>query len=113
VLIFSDLIQLITSGRIVAMELSGDKAISKWRSIIGPTDSEKAKLEAPSSIRGLYGTNKTKNAVHGSDAKETAQKEISFFFEDYEFKPCATLDNCTLCIIKPHAVSKGRLLISC
>ena len=50
------------------MELVADAAVEKWRQVIGPTNTLKAKEEAPDSIRGLFGTDGTKNAVHGSDS---------------------------------------------
>ena len=57
-----------TSGPVVGMELVADDAIKKWRAFIGPTNSLKAKEEAPNSVRGKFGTDATMNAVHGSDS---------------------------------------------
>lgn len=50
------------------MELVAENAISKWRELIGPTNTLVAKEQAPDSIRSLFGTDGTKNAVHGSDS---------------------------------------------
>ena len=50
------------------MELVADSAVDKWRQLIGPTNTLKAKEEAPHSLRALFGTDGTKNAVHGSDS---------------------------------------------
>jgi len=52
----------------VGMELVADGAIQKWRNFIGPTNTATAKMEAPRSIRALFGSDGTKNAVHGSDS---------------------------------------------
>ena len=54
------------------MELVKDGAIKGWRSFIGPTNTQKAKEEAPGSIRALFGTDGTRNAVHGSDSLESS-----------------------------------------
>lgn len=80
---YDDLISFITSGPIVALVLRKNDAISAWRSLIGPTNTEKAKQEAPSSLRARFGTDNTRNATHGSDGSESAGREISFFFSDY------------------------------
>jgi nucleoside-diphosphate kinase len=62
------------------MELVAPSAISKWRQLIGPTDSVQARIEAPDSLRAHFGRDKTYNACHGSDAPETAHEELQFFF---------------------------------
>lgn len=80
---FNDLIAFVTSGPILALILRKQDAITSWRALIGPTSVDKARNEAPSSIRARFGTDNTKNAVHGSDAPESATREISFFFSDY------------------------------
>ena len=64
------------------LELSGPNAIKKWREIIGPTNSEKARAEAPSSVRALFGTDGQRNAAHGSDAPESAARELALMFAD-------------------------------
>ena len=63
------------------MALERDDAIEHWRRVIGATDPEKA---APGTIRKLHATNIERNAVHGSDAPETAQIEIGYFFRGLE-----------------------------
>ena len=50
------------------MELDNNGAVKGWREFIGPTNSATAKAEAPGSLRALFGTDGTKNAVHGSDS---------------------------------------------
>lgn len=95
------------------MELVGTGAIGGWRKFIGPTNTQKAKDEAPESIRALFGTDGTKNAVHGSDSTESAARESDFFFggeaASRPMQTTAVLDNCTLCIIKPHIIKNGQL----
>jgi nucleoside-diphosphate kinase len=59
------------------MALEGDKAISRWRELMGPTDSKKAPA---GTIRASFGTNIERNAVHGSDGPDTARFELGWFF---------------------------------
>ena len=75
---YEALIDFMTSGKIVAIKLSGENAVEVLREIIGATDPKKAK---EGTIRRLYGTDIQKNAVHASDSLENAEKEIPFFFE--------------------------------
>ena len=56
------------------MELIADDGIKKWRKLMGPTDCEVARKDAPGSVRALFGKDKTFNAVHGSDSSEAAQR---------------------------------------
>jgi nucleoside-diphosphate kinase len=70
-----------SSGPVVVVALRRDDAIAHWRGVMGVTDSQKA---AAGTIRNLFGTDIEKNAVHGSDAPETAATEISFFFSGAE-----------------------------
>lgn len=78
---FASLCEFMTSGPVVVMVLQGDNAIARNREIMGATDSAKA---APGTIRKLYGSSIERNAVHGSDAPETAATEIAYFFAPYE-----------------------------
>jgi nucleoside-diphosphate kinase len=73
--------------------------------MIGPTNSLVAKQQAPNSIRGIYGTDGTRNAVHGSDSGPSAKREGDFFFG--QMRTTAFFNNCTCCVIKPHAVANG------
>jgi len=82
-------------------------AIANWRALIGPTDSNKARAEAPQSLRAQFGTDGSQNACHGSDAPETAAAELSFFFEQPRVGKCDLGSNTTLCLVKPHAVKSG------
>ncbi|EPZ33723.1 Nucleoside diphosphate kinase domain-containing protein [Rozella allomycis CSF55] len=65
---------------IIALILEKEDAVQAWRQAIGPTNSIKAKEEAPDSIRAMFGTDGSLNAVHGSDSLESAEREINFFF---------------------------------
>jgi nucleoside-diphosphate kinase len=78
---FGDLVKFMTSGPCVVQVLEGENAVAKNRELMGATDSKKA---AAGTIRAKFGTDIEKNAVHGSDAPETAKAEISFFFSGAE-----------------------------
>lgn len=104
---FEGLISFITSGPVLAMELKGSNAVTRWRSLIGPTDSLSARREAPSSLRARFGTDNTRNACHGSDSDKSANREIDFFFKSAKRRNTARFSDSTLCIIKPHAVTAG------
>ncbi|KAG9349614.1 hypothetical protein JZ751_028062 [Albula glossodonta] len=69
---FNNLMQFVTSGPVIAMEVMGDEAVSIWRKILGPTDSESARKDAPNSLRAQFGTDGTKNAAHGSKGGESS-----------------------------------------
>lgn len=79
---YQELADYMTSGPIVALELSGDNAIAKWREIIGPTKKEVAVEQAPNSLRALYARSTTENLCHGSDSKESAARELGIIFKD-------------------------------
>ena len=104
---YSKLVDFMSSGPVIAIEIVGDDAISKWRSLLGPTNSETARQEKPESIRAKFGKDNTMNAAHGSDSMETAEAELDFFFGSNRVGQCANLSNCTLCIIKPSALVAG------
>ena len=78
---FGELVKFMTSGPCLVQVLEGDNAVAKNRELMGATDSKKA---APGTIRALFGTDIERNAVHGSDATETARQEIGFFFSGAE-----------------------------
>ena len=78
---FGDLVKFMTSGPVIVMALEGENAIARNRELMGATDSKKA---AAGTIRQKFGTDIEKNAVHGSDAEDTARFEISYFFAGYE-----------------------------
>ena len=74
---FPDLVRFMTSGPAVVMAIEGENAVTRYREVMGPTDSKKAPA---GTIRNKYGTNIERNAVHGSDAPDTARAELAFFF---------------------------------
>ncbi|KAJ7003274.1 hypothetical protein NC653_008500 [Populus alba x Populus x berolinensis] len=82
VCVFQAFRQSFDSGPVLVMVLEKENAIADWRSLIGPTDACKAKITHPNSIRAMCGQDSEKNCVHGSDSLLSAQREISFFFED-------------------------------
>ena len=78
---FGELTQWMASGPVVGMILEGDDAIKRWRDLMGPTDATKA---GPETIRGRFGASLQNNAVHGSDATDTAAFEMGFIFSGAE-----------------------------
>ena len=78
---FQSLTTFMSEGPILVMALEGPNAIAKNREVMGATDPAKA---TAGTIRKAFGTNVERNAVHGSDAPETAKQEIAFFFADLE-----------------------------
>ena len=74
---FEGLVAFMTSGPVVVRVLEGDDAIAGWRTLMGPTDATKA---GAGTVRGRFGKDVSRNAVHGSDALATAALEIPFFF---------------------------------
>ena len=78
---FSGLVDFITSGAVVAMVWEGDGVVASARKIIGATN---PLTSEPGTIRGDYGVSIGRNLIHGSDAPETAQREISLWFKDEE-----------------------------
>ena len=104
---YDSLVKYITSGPVVAMELVGENAIAKWRTIIGPTNLEKAKAEAPRSLRAMYARSTTENFAHGSDSPESAKRELDIIFGNDAIRLAAKINGTSLCAIKPHAVKDG------
>jgi nucleoside-diphosphate kinase len=78
---FGELTDFMSSGKIVALVLEAEGAISKWRDTMGATDPKKA---APGTIRHDLGTSIGDNCSHGSDAPDTAAFEIGYFFAGME-----------------------------
>jgi nucleoside-diphosphate kinase len=74
---FKDLVTFMTSGPVMIQVLHGDNAIAKNRDLMGATDPKKA---AAGTIRADFADSIDANAVHGSDAAETAAVEVAFFF---------------------------------
>ncbi|ELW47264.1 Nucleoside diphosphate kinase 7 [Tupaia chinensis] len=108
----SELIQFITSGPVIAMEILRDDAICEWKRLLGPANSGVARTDAPGSIRALFGTDGIRNAAHGPDSFASAAREMELFFPSSGGcgpANTARFTNCTCCIVKPHAVSEGLL----
>ena len=78
---YASLCRYMSSGPVIVMVLSGERAIERWRELMGATDPAKA---AAGTIRKQFGVDIEQNAVHGSDAPATAVNEIAFFFSELE-----------------------------
>ena len=78
---YGELVEYMISGPVVVQVLEGENAIAKNREVMGATNPANA---APGTIRAEYAQSIQENAVHGSDAPETAREEIAFFFRDDE-----------------------------
>ena len=78
---FGELVDFMTSGPVVVQVLEGDNAIAKYREVMGATDPAKA---ATGTIRKTHAKSIGENSVHGSDAPETAVREIAQFFSENE-----------------------------
>ena len=74
---FRDLVEFMTSGPVMIQVLEGENAIAKNRDLMGATDPKKA---AAGTIRADFATSIDANAVHGSDAPDTANVEVAYFF---------------------------------
>ncbi len=81
---YNDLVAFMTSGPVMVQVLEGDNAIARNREIMGATNPKDAE---PGTIRADFAETVDENAVHGSDAAETAKQEITFFFQDDEICP--------------------------
>ncbi|CAG4978342.1 unnamed protein product [Parnassius apollo] len=104
------IIDYVTSGEVIGLELVAPDSVKKWRQCLGATDPVDA---APGTLRHMYGENKLKNIAHGCETLEDANRMLDLFF-GYEngiprisFR--ATLKDCTCCIIKPHAIIDGNV----
>jgi len=81
---FGALVEFMTSGPIVVMALEGEDAVRKNREIMGATNPQEA---AAGTLRADFAETIDENAVHGSDAVESAAREIAYFFNDEEICP--------------------------
>jgi nucleoside-diphosphate kinase len=81
---YRDLVRYMTSGPVVVQVLEGENAIARNREIMGATDPKKA---APGTIRADLALSIEQNVVHGSDAPDTAAREIAYFFSTTELHP--------------------------
>ncbi len=78
---YNDLVKFMVSGPVMVQVLEGENAIMKNREVMGATNPKDA---APGTIRADFASTVDENAVHGSDAAETAAQEIAFFFKPEE-----------------------------
>ena len=78
---FNDLVKFMTSGPVMIQVLEGENAIQKNRDLMGATDPKKA---AAGTIRADFAQSIDANAVHGSDAPETARYEVGYFFPEHQ-----------------------------
>ena len=78
---FRELVEFMISGPVVVQVLEGEKAITRYREVMGATDPAKA---ADGTIRKIHARSIGENSVHGSDAPDTAAREIAQFFSDTE-----------------------------
>ena len=81
---FKDLVAFMISGPVMVQVLEGEDAVARNRALMGATDPKKAE---PGTIRADFADSIDANAVHGSDAAETAAAEIHYFFRDLELCP--------------------------
>jgi nucleoside-diphosphate kinase len=81
---YRDLVRYMSSGPVIAQVLEGDNAIARNRDIMGATDPKRA---APGTIRADLAQSIEANVVHGSDAADTASREIGFFFSGTDLCP--------------------------
>jgi len=80
---YGSLVTFMTSGPGLALALERDDAVARLREVIGATDPAEAK---PGTVRKLYAESKERNAIHASDAAETAAREVAFFFPEGELR---------------------------
>jgi len=81
---FNDLVAFMMTGPVIVQVLEGENAITKNRELMGATNPAEAE---PGTIRSDFADSIEENAVHGSDASETAKQEIAFFFSENELCP--------------------------
>jgi len=78
---YEGLVRFMTEGPVFVAVLERPDAVAHLRKTMGATDSKKAD---PGTIRNLYGTDIERNAIHGSDSPENANREVAFFFSEAE-----------------------------
>ncbi|XP_059051178.1 nucleoside diphosphate kinase 7-like isoform X4 [Achroia grisella] len=104
------IIDYVTNGEVIGLELVAPDAVKKWRQCLGATDPLEA---APGTLRQLYGDNKVQNVAHGCNTQEEALQMLELFFGYDKGIPRipfrATFKDCTCCVIKPHAVIEGNV----
>ncbi len=93
---FDSLLEHMTSGPSMIMVLSREDAIKGWRTIMGPTDPDLAKEQAPESLRALLGKDILSNAIHGSSTKEHAEDKIKKLFPEVDINSDGSLTDMEL-----------------
>jgi nucleoside-diphosphate kinase len=78
---FEGLVKFMTEGPVIVAALERDDAVAHLRKTMGATDSRKAEA---GTIRNLHGTDIERNAIHGSDSAQNAEREVAFFFSEAE-----------------------------
>lgn len=94
--------QHLASNNIIVMEILGENIVEAWTQICSGNGHGD-----PASLRGIFATDDVRDAVHASASSASASAEIDFFFKD-RVAPTAQFNNCTACVIKPHAVLAGQ-----
>ena len=102
-------VSFMSSDAITVMSLIGENAVARWNELCGPEDPDQARNGAPQSLRAAFGSDLVQNAVHSSRDIASAERELDFFFGEgaKKFAQTAVMDNCTLCVVKPHAMAQG------
>lgn len=80
---YGRLVSFMSSGPVEVLILAKKNAINEWRALLGPTKVYKTVISHPDTLRGMFGLTDTRNVGHGSDSPETSEKEIKFFFPDF------------------------------
>uniref|UniRef100_G1N6Z6 Nucleoside diphosphate kinase homolog 5 n=2 Tax=Meleagris gallopavo TaxID=9103 RepID=G1N6Z6_MELGA len=84
---FPNLAAYMSSGPSVAMVLARHRAVSYWKELLGPSNSIKARMTHPHSLRAIYGTDDLRNGLHGSLSISSAEREIRFMFPEVISEP--------------------------
>lgn len=110
---FDALSKLMTSDNCLAIEVTGENAIQTVAVIAGPENPSTAKQQAPKSWRAVYGSQGVLNGVHISETQSAYQRESDFIFSEATRIQgfTALLNNCSLCLIKPHAIAFAGQII--
>ncbi|XP_014665953.1 PREDICTED: nucleoside diphosphate kinase 7-like isoform X2 [Priapulus caudatus] len=106
---FDDLVQFMCSAQILILELMAENGVQKWQELLGPSDPAEAKVHASGSIRAQFGGCKLRNACHGPDSVTSAREELDLFDSGHVTESTVKCENCTCCVIKPHAVLAGLI----
>ncbi|KNE68747.1 hypothetical protein AMAG_13390 [Allomyces macrogynus ATCC 38327] len=93
---YTDLTEWMASAPIYALVLEKEDAIQAWRETMGPTNAIKAREVAPDTLRAIYGTDGSKNALHGSDSPFNAAREITLLFGEGFAAPTRAFSNTNL-----------------